>query len=71
MATDTTIGVNRETKDRLQAMKREGETWDECLNRVLDDAEDLGEVGDRLARLEEQVERIPSRTADDLAERFR
>lgn len=71
MATDTTIGVNQETKARLAAMKRDGETWDDCLSRLLDDADRMEDFERRLSRVEEEVERIPERTADDLEQRFR
>lgn len=71
MANGTTIGCNQETKARLAAMKRDGETWDDTLNRLMDEAETMADVTDRLARLEESVETIPQRTADDLEQRFR
>jgi transcriptional regulator len=71
MASDTTIGVNQQTKDRVAAMKREGETWDECVNRLLDEREQMEGVHDRITRLEEQVERLPDKIMDRLEVRFR
>jgi predicted CopG family antitoxin len=41
---DTTITVREDTKDRAADMKRQGETWDEFIARLLD-AEEYGSNG--------------------------
>ncbi len=33
----TTISMSPETRDRLKALGRKGETYDELLNRLIDD----------------------------------
>lgn len=35
MSTDTSIRVSDETKAKLASLKREDETWDEFLNRLV------------------------------------
>jgi lipase chaperone LimK len=37
----TSIPVDSETKDRLDDLKREGETWDEFLTRIASDEEPI------------------------------
>jgi hypothetical protein len=39
--TKTSIPVNTETKDRLDELKREDETWDEFLRRIASDDEPI------------------------------
>jgi len=70
MASDTTIGCNQATKDRLAAMKRDGETWDDTLNRVLDTAEEEMDVAQQLARIDDRIDRLPERLGTDLEQRF-
>lgn len=35
---DTTITCDRDTKDRLEKYGNKGETWDQLLNRIADEA---------------------------------
>ncbi|AGM11194.1 hypothetical protein M197_gp29 [Haloarcula hispanica tailed virus 2] len=71
MGSDTTIPVSTETKDRLQTEKRDGETWDATLRRLADGEPEREDVADALRRLEEQVNRVPERTADHLVSDLR
>lgn len=45
MSTDTSIRVSERTKAKLARQKREGETWDELLDRLAGDDEEPIEVG--------------------------
>lgn len=39
--TDTSIRLQSDTRDRIRAEKKGGETYDETLNRVLDRLEEI------------------------------
>ena len=70
---DTVISVSSETKARLAEDKRDDETWDERVQRCIENAEssDDGvdeEVLERLESLERQVEQLPDRIFADLRE---
>jgi hypothetical protein len=45
MSTDTSIRVSERTKAKLARQKRQGETWDELLERLAGDDEEPIEVG--------------------------
>lgn len=56
----TSIPVDEATKDRLDALKRDGETWDEFLRRMTSDEEPIrqGDLSsEALAAIEENVEK--------------
>lgn len=75
MTDTTTISCSQDTKAVLEELKQDGETWDQLLLRLAGDPPENphlpDDYADRLARLEETVEAIPERTADDLEQRFR
>lgn len=48
MEDKTSVGIERSTKDRLDSHGKKGETYDELLNRLMDDAEHLGKVRGRI-----------------------
>jgi len=53
-------GVRESTKDRLDILKRDGETWDEFLRRVTSDEEPIqqGDLSsEALNAIEENVEK--------------
>ena len=45
VTTDTSIRVSERTKAKLARQKRQGETWDELLDRLAGDDEEPIEVG--------------------------
>jgi hypothetical protein len=45
VSTDTSIRISERTKAKLARQKREGETWDELLDRLAGDDEEPIEVG--------------------------
>ena len=56
----TSIPVDESTKDRLDTLKRDGETWDEFLRRVTSDDEPIqqGDLSsEALNAIEENVEK--------------
>jgi hypothetical protein len=56
----TSIPVDESTKDRLDTLKRDGETWDEFLRRVTSDDEPIqqGDLSsEALNTIEENVEK--------------
>jgi len=56
----TSIPVDESTKDRLDTLKRDGETWDEFLRRVTSDEEPIqqGDLSsEALNAIEENVEK--------------
>ena len=56
----TSIRVSDETKDKLSRLKRDGETWDEFLNRLANEEDpiSIGAWSDEEAdRVHEAVER--------------
>lgn len=77
MADHTSLPVKPATKDRLAAHKRDGESWDACLQRLLDELDDPGGDGtgggidEVLGRLDDLQATIPERTADELQSRMR
>jgi hypothetical protein len=38
MSEETSITCHRDTKERLERYGNKGETWDELLNRIMDEA---------------------------------
>jgi len=55
----TSIPVDSSTKERLDELKREDETWDEFLRRIASDDEPIrqGDLSDEaLAAIEDNVE---------------
>lgn len=71
MGSDTTIPVSHETKELLADEKRDGETWDAALRRLVEGETPDSEVLDRLVDLERAVSNVPSDTADQLERRLR
>jgi hypothetical protein len=56
----TSIPVDESTKDRLDTLKRDGETWNEFLRRVTSDEEPIqqGDLSsEALNAIEENVEK--------------
>ena len=61
----TSIPCDQETRDRVAAEKQDGETWDACLNRLVDQmpesrddaSEELDDIMAELERIEEKIEK--------------
>ena len=56
----TSIPVDSSTKERLDELKREGETWDQFLRRIASDDEPIqqGDLSDEaLAAIEDNIEK--------------
>lgn len=62
----TSIPCDQDTRDRVSAEKQEGETWDACLNRLVDQmpasdddtSEELDDVMAELDHLKEKIENM-------------
>jgi predicted CopG family antitoxin len=72
-----TIGVKESVYERLKARKREGESFTDVMNRLLDETnadwrDGFGTLdADEAEELERTVERSRRQTSDDLATRQR
>lgn len=69
MPDTTTISCRENTKEVLEQEKGEDETWDHLLLRLAGEADTQQPEG--LARLEELVQQMPERTADEVERRVR
>lgn len=69
MSDKTTISVSEETKEHLESVKRDGETWDTFLSRSFADAPE-SEVLATVRRLEGSIDSVPEETARELRDRF-
>lgn len=70
-----TIRVPKPVFAELEGVKREGETWEGLMRRLLDAYPEAREnphiPQEYVDRLEEQIETVPERTADELEGRMR
>lgn len=80
MGSKTSITMTEETKSLLETVKRGGETWDDCLQRLANSDESSAEapaiakqleqlreeVNEGHARIEDELNHIPDRVASEL-----
>lgn len=77
--TRTSISVDKTTKQRLDDLRPDDVSWNDFADELADAYEggdvdvdvDVEAIEVRLARVEEQVDKLPGRVVDDLERNFR
>lgn len=68
MSEYTTISVTRETRDALDDSLPQGDSWNQRLQKALDEEWDHDELANRIDRLEGSIEELRETIQRELAE---